>query len=111
MAEIVWSATPLIDLASPGSTPGTDPDIDNAFNAAAYAKIWVTSDVTAGTDPSLTVEVWLWNGARFVRTGDVYDLEPGVANLLDLLGGGRIALEVTANGGPSDWSITLGTQR
>lgn len=111
MAAIVWVETPLLDTGTPGTTPDADSDIDNAFDAAAYRNIWITADTTGGTNPSLTMTVWLWNSSRFVKTGGVYNLEPGVANLVRLDGGGLVAFEIVVNGGPSAWALNVGGQR
>lgn len=112
MAEIEWIETPLVDESSVLiDPPSTTRDIVNSFDATAYKNVYLTADVTGGTNPSLSVEIWLWNGTRYVRTGDDPVLEPGVANLARLDGGGYIAVVPTASGAPTTWDLNVGAQR
>jgi len=111
MAEIVWIETPLITDASSQVSPGTTQDILNSLNAAAYRLLWLTADIVGGTNASLTVTLWLWNGTRYVKTGDVFYLRPGADNLSRHDGGGWFAYEVVAVGSPTSWSFNIGGQR
>jgi len=112
MAEIVWIETPLVDQTDePVDTPGSTLDIDSNVDASAYASMWLTADTTGGTTPSLTVTLWLWNGTRYVTTGDVFPLRPGADNLARHDGGGVFAYQVAVSGSPTAWALNIGGQR
>lgn len=71
-------------------------------------EITVRACLTGGTAPSLEVTFYAWDGASWVLTGDVEDIDASTPSFTLSTGGLRMAITVVASGAPATAGVAWG---
>lgn len=107
MSSITWTDDLATDVA-PGSSPSTTRDITNSINGESYDAVCFTFSPTGGTDPTAELELYIWDGTQYVRTGDSWVLNPAARNYLEIPARTYMAFDVTVSGAPTPWAVKYG---
>jgi hypothetical protein len=108
MPAIEWQATAILSDVNPGVAPSTTRDITNSFNGEGSSELSLTFEPVGGSSPVIEVELYVWTGNQYVKTGDIYELEPGEHNFVEFKGGFYLAVEGTPTGSPTSYEVLIG---
>ena len=108
---ITWRSN--ISSAALGSAPTALSDANVVADSSALEQVVLSANITGGTTPTIDVIVYFWDSgtSTFKKTGDLFQLDPLVANVRLLNTNGLIlGFTATANGGPSAFNLALGVR-
>lgn len=108
MNPIVWQSTSILSNANPGVAPSTTRDITNSFNGESSDRLALAFIPVGGSSPLIVVELYVWTGAQYVKTGESYELEPGEHNFVEVNGGVYLAVTGTPTGSPTSYNVLIG---
>lgn len=104
---LVWQTIAEGDLGAP-PTSIADPNVIDTRNDTDVA---LSADMTGGASPVMTVTVFYFDEASgtFELTGDLFVLDPAVANLAVANPNGlRLGFTATTTGGPATADLNVG---
>lgn len=109
MTAIVFEATALLSDAAPGVAPGTTKAIPNSFDGEGSDALALVFAPTGGTNPTAEIDLYIWDGTQYQRTGDTVILDPAGDNYFEFPGGVYLAVgPATITGAPLPWEIRIG---
>lgn len=103
---LVWDGD-ISDDDDEGVAPSTTQDIRNSYDGRGKREL-AFSFVNFGTPSLLTVDIWVWNGTQYAKTGQQYIFEEGVENVLYIDAGQWIAVTVDDTDAEQYWVLEVG---
>lgn len=108
-SEKTWTehTSSLVDLTAPALL--TDANV--VSNSNILAEVSFSCELTAGTSPTVTLELYWWNpvSSSFQKTGDSFALNPASANLYVVQPAGvTLGYATVSTGSPTNIKIYVG---
>jgi len=105
--NIIWDGSTAADSLDVGVVPAGVQVIRNSYDARGKMEMILGFDDT-GAGSELGVEVHMWDGTKYSKTGQQFILRDGEENFVALDGGQFFAFVVDAGFAFGAWTLNVG---